>query len=37
MSDQLKIGDRSDAVAVIANTLTRLGIQSKPTDLFDER
>ena len=37
MSDQLKIGDRSDAVAVIANTLTRLGIHSNPTDLFDER
>mgnify|MGYP000014358477 FL=1 len=36
MSDQLKIGDRSDAVAVIANTLTRLGIHSNPTDLFDE-
>jgi N-acetylmuramoyl-L-alanine amidase len=37
MSDQLKIGDRSDAVAVIANTLTRLGFHSNPTDLFDER
>jgi N-acetylmuramoyl-L-alanine amidase len=37
MSDQLKIGDRSDAVAIIANTLTRLGIHSNPTDLFDER
>ena len=37
MSDQLKIGDRSDAVAVIANTLTRLGIHSNPTDLFDDR
>ena len=36
MIDQLKIGDRSDAVAVIANTLTRLGIHSNPTDLFDE-
>jgi len=36
MSDQLKIGDRSDAVAVIANTLTRIGIHSNPTDLFDE-
>ena len=36
MSDQLKIGDRSDAVAVIANTLTRLGVHSNPTDLFDE-
>ena len=36
MSDQIKIGDRSDAVAVIANTLTRLGIHSNPTDLFDE-
>ena len=36
MSDQIKIGDRSDAVALIANTLTRLGIHSNPTDLFDE-
>lgn len=37
MSDQLKIGDHSDAIEVIANTLTRLGFHSRPTDLFDEQ
>ena len=36
MSDQLKAGDRSDAIAVIANTLARLGYHSNPSDLFDE-
>jgi N-acetylmuramoyl-L-alanine amidase len=36
MSDQLKAGDRSDAIAVIANTLARLGYHSNPSDLYDE-
>jgi len=36
MSDQLKSGDRSDAIGLIANTLTRLGFLEKPSDLFDE-
>ena len=35
MSDQLKSGDRSDAIGLIANTLTRLGFLEKPSDLFD--
>jgi len=35
MSDQLKIGDRSDAIGLIANTLNRLGFLEKPSNLFD--
>ncbi|MEY3133997.1 MAG: hypothetical protein RIT49_655 [Actinomycetota bacterium] len=37
MSDQLQIGDRSDAVGVIANTLNRLGFLDTPSDLFDQK
>ncbi len=36
MSDQLKVGDRSDAIGIIANTLNRLGFLDKPSDLFDQ-
>ena len=36
MSDQLKVGDRSDAIGIIANTLNRLGFLDKPSDLFDK-
>ena len=36
MSDQLKSGDRSDAIGLIANTLNRLGFLEKPSDLFDD-
>ena len=36
MSDQPKLGDRSDAVELIANTLTRLGFLKNPTNIFDE-
>ena len=36
MSDQLNPGDRSDAIALIANTLTRLGFLTTPSDLYDE-
>ena len=36
MSDQLNPGDRSDAIALIANTLTRLGFLATPSDLYDE-
>jgi len=35
MSDQLKSGDRSDAIGLIANTLNRLGFLEKTSDLFD--
>jgi N-acetylmuramoyl-L-alanine amidase len=35
MSDQLKSGDRSDAIGIIANTLNRLGFLEIPSDLFD--
>ena len=37
MSDQLNLGDRSDAVALISNTLVRLGFIQNPSDLFDEK
>ncbi|MEY3905140.1 MAG: hypothetical protein RIT08_1056 [Actinomycetota bacterium] len=37
MSDQLQIGDRSDAIGVIANTLNRLGFLDTPSDLFDQK
>jgi len=37
MSDQLQIGDRSDAVGVIANTLNRLGFLNTPSDVFDQK
>ena len=36
MNDQLNPGDRSDAIALIANTLTRLGFLTTPSDLYDE-
>ena len=36
MSDQLNPGDRSDAIALISNTLTRLGFLTTPSDLYDE-
>jgi len=36
MSDQPKLGDRSDAVELISNTLTRLGFLKNPSDIFDE-
>ena len=37
MSDQLNPGDRSDAIALIANTLIRLGFLNNPSDLYDEK
>jgi N-acetylmuramoyl-L-alanine amidase len=37
MSDQLQVGDRSDAVGIIANTLNRLGFLDTPSDLFDHK
>jgi len=37
MSDQLNPGDRSDAIALIANTLIRLGFLNNPSDLSDEK
>jgi N-acetylmuramoyl-L-alanine amidase len=37
MSDQLQIGDRSDSVGVISNTLNRLGFLDTPSDLFDQK
>ena len=37
MSDQLNPGDRSDAIALIANTLIRLGFLTNPSDLYDEK
>ena len=36
MSDQLKVGDRSDAIGIIANTLNRLGFLDNTSDLFDQ-
>ncbi len=36
MSDQLEVGDRSDAIGIIANTLNRLGFLDKTSDLFDQ-
>lgn len=36
MSDQPKLGDRSDAVELISNTLTRLGFLKNPSNIFDE-
>ena len=36
MSDQLKVGDRSDAIGIISNTLNRLGFLDKTSDLFDQ-
>jgi len=36
MSDQLKVGDRSDAIGIISNTLNRLGFLDKASDLFDQ-
>ena len=37
MSDQLNPGDRSDSIALIANTLIRLGFLNNPSDLYDEK
>lgn len=37
MSEQLNIGDRSDTVALITNTLVRLGFLQVASDLFDEK
>lgn len=37
MSDQFKIGDRSDAIGIIANTLNRLGFLETASDLFDQK
>jgi N-acetylmuramoyl-L-alanine amidase len=37
MSDQLQVGDRSDAIGIIANTLNRLGFLDTPSDLFDHK
>ena len=37
MGEQLNIGDRSDTVALIANTLVRLGFLQVASDLFDEK
>jgi hypothetical protein len=34
MSDQFKVGDRSDAIGIIANTLNRLGFLDKTSDLL---
>ena len=36
MSDQFKIGDRSNAIELISNTLTRLGFLKTASDLYDE-
>ena len=37
MSDQPKLGDRSDAIGLFANTLNRLGFLTAPSDVFDEK
>ena len=37
MSDQPKLGDRSDAIRLFANTLNRLGFLTAPSDVFDEK
>ena len=37
MSDQPKLGDRSDAIGLFANTLNRLGFLTTPSDIFDEK
>ena len=37
MSDQPKLGDRSDAIELFANTLNRLGFLTAPSDVFDEK
>ena len=37
MSDQQKLGDRSDAIGLFANTLNRLGFLTAPSDVFDEK
>ena len=37
MSDQPKLGDRSDAIGLFANTLNRLGFLTEPSDVFDEK
>ncbi len=37
MSDQPKLGDRSDAIGLFANTLNRLGFLTAPSDIFDEK
>ncbi len=37
MSDQPKLGDRSDAIGLFANTLNRLGFLIAPSDVFDEK
>ena len=37
MSDQFKIGDRSNAIGIIANTLNRLGFLETASDLFDQK
>jgi N-acetylmuramoyl-L-alanine amidase len=36
MSDQFKIGDRSNAIELISNTLTRLGFLKTASDLYDQ-
>jgi len=36
MSDQFEIGDRSNAIELISNTLTRLGFLKTASDLYDE-
>ena len=37
MSNQPKLGDRSDAIGLFANTLNRLGFLTAPSDVFDEK
>ncbi|MSO26207.1 MAG: N-acetylmuramoyl-L-alanine amidase [Candidatus Nanopelagicaceae bacterium] len=37
MSDQPKLGDRSDTIGLFANTLNRLGFLTAPSDVFDEK
>jgi N-acetylmuramoyl-L-alanine amidase len=37
MSDLPKLGDRSNAIELISNTLLRLGFIETPSDIFDEK
>ena len=37
MSDLPKLGDRSNAIELISNTLLRLGFIATPSDIFDEK
>jgi N-acetylmuramoyl-L-alanine amidase len=37
MSDQYKVGERSNAIELISNTLTRLGFLKTASDLYDQQ